>query len=301
MNGIMPLYKPRGMTSGDCVYKLRKILHERRIGHTGTLDPDVDGVLPICIGQGTKLVNRLLAGGKVYQGEITLGFATTTEDLSGDVIKRVELTQAPTDEQIDQALLQLTGKIKQIPPMYSAVKVAGRRLYDYARAGETVERPVRQIEVSQFTRTSAVTFDETSGVARFNFEVHCSKGTYVRTLATDCGVILGIPSVMSSLTRLESAGITLAETVTLAQVADAAAAQQLAPVLWPLERVLANLPQVDLTSEQWEKVKNGNSLALNSDAPEVTLVYQQKIKAIYQASAEQPGLYRAQTMLLQND
>lgn len=301
MNGIIPLYKPRGMTSGDCVYKLRKILHERRIGHTGTLDPDVDGVLPICVGQGTKLVNRLLAGGKIYQGEITLGFATTTEDLSGEVIKRVELNQAPTATVINQALSQLTGAIKQIPPMYSAVKVAGRRLYDYARAGETVERPVRQIEVSQFTRTSPVTFDASNGVARFNFEVHCSKGTYVRTLATDCGVILGIPSVMSALTRLESGGIDLKQTVTLAEVATAVDQQQLATVLWPLEQVLANLPQVDLTTEQWKKVKNGNALSLTCTAPEVALTYQRKIKAIYQASVDQAQLYRAQTMLLQND
>jgi Pseudouridine synthase len=160
---------------------------------------------------------------------------------------------------------------------------------------------VRQIEVSQFTRTSAISFDEASGVARFDFEVHCSKGTYVRTLATDCGAILGVPSVMSSLTRLESGGITLAETVTLAQVAAAAEAQQMAPVLWPLERVLTNLPAVALTAEQWAKVQNGNALDLSSTAPEVTLVYQDKIKAIYQASADQPGLYRAQTMLLQND
>ncbi|WP_261805509.1 tRNA pseudouridine(55) synthase TruB [Lapidilactobacillus luobeiensis] len=300
MDGVIPLYKPRGVTSADCVYKLRKILHERRIGHTGTLDPDVDGVLPICVGQATKLVNRLLAGGKVYQGEITLGFATTTEDLSGDEVERVFLTQAPTEAEVDAALTKLTGDVAQIPPMFSAVKVNGRRLYEYARAGETVERPVRQIHVFRFQRTAPLVYDATAGVVRFPFTVSCSKGTYVRTLATDCGQLLGVPAVMSSLQRLESGGITLAETVTLAQVTAAMAQADLSTVLRPIETVLATLPAVRLDAAQWQLVKNGGAITLAGSAPEVALFYEDKIKAIYRYQPSRLGNYSAETMLLAN-
>ncbi len=138
MEGILPINKPRGMTSHDVVFKLRKILHTKKIGHSGTLDPNVDGVLPICVGPATKVVPYLMASGKIYRGTVTLGFATETEDLDGEEIARKPLTQPFTDAHILHAMTGLVGDIEQIPPMYSAVKVNGRKLYEYARAGETV-------------------------------------------------------------------------------------------------------------------------------------------------------------------
>ncbi|MFD1465492.1 tRNA pseudouridine(55) synthase TruB [Lapidilactobacillus mulanensis] len=301
MNGVIPLFKPKGVTSAGCVYSLRKILHERRIGHTGTLDPEVDGVLPICVGQATKLVNRLLAGGKIYQGEITLGYATTTEDATGDEIARIFIEQASTEAEVDQALLAMTGDIQQVPPMFSAVKINGKRLYEYARAGETIDRPSREIHIDYFKRTSAIDYQSTTGEVKFTFEVGCSKGTYVRTLATDLGKKLGYPSVMSDLRRLESGRIELAQTVTLEQVTQAMAAGQLSEVLRPIEQVLSALPQVQLTDDQWQHVKNGGALELTATQPEVALVYDQKIKAIYQAKVTSLGNYVAETMLLGND
>lgn len=301
MNGVIPLFKPKGVTSAGCVYQLRKILHERRIGHTGTLDPDVDGVLPICVGQATKLVDRIQASGKIYQGEITLGFATTTEDLSGEEIQRVALSQAPTAQVIDDCLAQFVGEVTQIPPMFSAVKVNGKRLYEYARAGETVERPSRKIQVDYFKRTSDLHYHEDSKTATFTFEVGCSKGTYVRTLATDVGKKLAIPAVMSDLRRLKSGGIQLDQTVTLEEVATAVEQKQLNQVLQPIETVLAPFPNIELTSQQWQKVQNGGAITTDLTAPEITLTYQDHIKAIYRYQKSALGNYVPETMLLANE
>src|SRR5699024_7481477 len=129
MDGILPLYKERGMTSNDAVFKCRKIFKTGKVGHSGTLDPNVDGVLPICIGRATKVVNYMMESGKVYQGEITLGFATETEDLEGEIVEQTELQAAIPASQIDEKMQELTGTMIQIPPMYSAIKVNGRRLY----------------------------------------------------------------------------------------------------------------------------------------------------------------------------
>src|SRR5574337_617839 len=136
-NGILAIYKEAGMTSHDVVFKLRKILQTKKIGHGGTLDPDVTGVLPIAVGQGTRVVEFMTEAGKVYEGQVTLGFSTETEDASGEVVERTPVTQVPSEADIDLAMAGFVGEITQIPPMYSAVKVNGRKLYEYARAGET--------------------------------------------------------------------------------------------------------------------------------------------------------------------
>ena len=158
MNGIIPLYKPCGMTSADCVYQLRKILQERKIGHTGTLDPQVDGVLVICVGQATKLVNYLMRQTKTYHGQITLGKATTTEDATGKTVAQKHLSQPFTTQQIKQAMQALTGSLQQTPPLYSAVKVNGKRLYEYARAHQEVQRPTRTVHIYKFELTQAPVF-----------------------------------------------------------------------------------------------------------------------------------------------
>ncbi len=187
MDGILPLWKERGMTSHDCVFKLRKILHTKKIGHGGTLDPDVEGVLPICVGKGTKVIEYMVDSGKTYEGEITLGFATTTEDVSGEIVEKKPVTTPLSTEQIDQAMAEMTGEITQIPPMFSAVKVNGKRLYEYARNGEEVERPQRKATIYSFERTSEPIFNESAQTQSWRFKVVCGKGTYVRTLSVDTG------------------------------------------------------------------------------------------------------------------
>ncbi len=283
MNGIIPLYKERGMTSHDCVNRLRKILHQKKVGHSGTLDPSVDGVLPICVGSATKVVDYLLTHRKVYRGSVTLGFSTETEDLDGAEVARKVLTEPVTDETIDAVLQTLTGDLQQTPPMYSAVKVNGRKLYEYARKHQTVERPVRTIHVTRFDRLAPSTFDTDAGTQTFTFEVECSKGTYVRTLAVQAGEALGIPSVMSTLTRIESGGFKLDETLSLDQIQDAVDRDDLS-FLQPLDRALDDYPEITLTTPLWRGVQNGVWLLqreVDSDAPIVALRYDNEIKALY--------------------
>ena len=190
MDGIINVKKEAGMTSHDVVFKLRKILGTKKIGHGGTLDPDVVGVLPIAVGKATRMVEFMQDEGKIYEGEITLGFSTTTEDASGEVIERTPV-EAPLDSaEVDRMIAQMVGEIEQVPPMYSAVKVNGRKLYEYARAGEEVERPVRKVTIYEFARTGEIVYEEKT--AGFPFRVKCSKGTYIRTLSVDLGQKLGL-------------------------------------------------------------------------------------------------------------
>ena len=247
INGIINLKKEAGMTSHDAVFKLRKILHEKKIGHGGTLDPDVVGVLPIAVGKATRVIEYMTESGKVYQGQVTFGFSTTTEDSSGDIIKKTPVTFDLSEEAIDQAMETFLGEITQVPPMYSAVKVNGRKLYEYARAGQEIERPKRQVTIHDFKRTSALHFE--NDCCSFDFKVLCSKGTYVRTLAVDLGKKLGYESHMSYLERTASAGLELKNALTLTEIADKIQANDLSFLL-PIEYGVLGLSRIDLTKEQ---------------------------------------------------
>lgn len=297
MNGIIPLYKPCGMTSADCVYQLRKILQERKIGHTGTLDPQVDGVLVICVGQATKLVNYLMRQTKTYHGQITLGKATTTEDATGKTVAQKHLSQPFTTQQIEQAMQALTGSLQQTPPLYSAVKVNGKRLYEYARSHQEVQRPTRTVHIYKFELTQAPVFHIIEGEQVLQFTVQCSKGTYIRTLAVQLGELLQVPAHMNQLTRVSGGGFNLEETFTLQQIQTKIAEQQ-QDFLIPLSQVFTHLPNYDLNIQQWQYVQNGRFLELKETAPQVALYYQKVLKAIYQ---RQQNLYVPQLMLLKND
>lgn len=176
------------------------------------------GVLPIAVGKATRVIEYMTEAGKIYEGEVTLGYSTTTEDTSGEIVDQTAVSSSLTEAMVDEAMTQFVGQITQIPPMYSAVKVNGRKLYDYARAGEAVERPKRQVTIDQFERTSPLTF--AGGLCRFSFRVSCSKGTYVRTLAVDLGRALGYASHMSWLVRTASSGLTLDQSYTLSEIAE---------------------------------------------------------------------------------
>ncbi len=191
MEGILPLYKPAGMTSHDCVFRLRKILKTKKVGHTGTLDPDVTGVLPICIGKATKVAEYITDAGKTYEGEVTIGFSTTTEDASGEIVETKKVNRTIQREEILQILQSLTGEIKQTPPMFSAVKVSGTRLYEYARKGIEVERPTRVVTIYSIDLLDDRDVFKGDETISFRFRVSCSKGTYIRTLAVTIGQILG--------------------------------------------------------------------------------------------------------------
>lgn len=284
MDGIIALYKDRGMTSFACVNRLRHVLHEKRIGHAGTLDPNVDGVLPICIGKATKVVDFLHEQPKTYVGELLIGEATETEDLDGKVIAEKEVPAPITGDVLQKIMGEMTGKLTQIPPMYSAVRVQGKHLYEYARAGETVERPKRLVTISNFSLVSS-SYDAQSRRQRVWFKVQCSKGTYVRTLAVDLAKRLGYPGVMSSLTRVASGGFTIDQTISLHDVDDLVANQMIGHYVLPMEVAFEDWQRIELTANQWRAVKNGGWLTINElpadSQKRVALFYNNEIKALY--------------------
>ncbi len=285
MNGIIALYKQRGMTSFDCISKLRKILHTKRIGHTGTLDPNVDGVLPVCVGSATKISELLMQSGKVYRGTITIGEAYDTQDLEGKRTAKVILKDPVDDRAINASLAKFTGKIMQMPPMYSAVKVNGKRLYEYARQGITIKRKARPIEVKYFKQIKPSTFNKEEGTQEVYFEVACSKGTYVRTLAFDFGKSLGYPSVMTDLTRVQSGGFSISQTKTLAEIQELFEQGKTQQFLEPLSEALKKYPIVSLTKDQWQIVLNGGFFdprELATSEKLIQLQYQGQTRALYQ-------------------
>ena len=295
MDGILPLWKEKGMTSFDCVFKVRRLLQTKKVGHSGTLDPEVDGVLPICVGKATKVVEYLLESNKVYQGEICLGIATETEDAHGEIVKQEAIMTPFTTEEIDAMMETFIGEITQIPPMYSAVKVNGKRLYEYARKGEVVERPERKVNVYEFKRTSTPKYDEVSKTQKWTFEVSCSKGTYVRTLAVDLGEKLGVPSHMSQLTRIKSGPFISEQCVTLSQLEALVEQQQAESILRPLEEVFRTYPRVDISEEFMTKVKNG-AILTTKELPQViepsTFYIESELIALYGLHPEKKGLLK---------
>ena len=292
MNGIINLKKEAGMTSHDAVFKLRKILGTKKIGHGGTLDPAVVGVLPIAVGKATRMVEFMQDEGKVYEGEITLGYSTTTEDASGEVVAETPVLSPLDEKLVDEAIASLTGPITQIPPMYSAVKVNGRKLYEYARAGQEVERPERQVIIYSVEGTSPICYEDK--LARFTFRVKCSKGTYIRTLSVDLGKKLGYAAHMSHLTRTSAAGLQLEDSLTLEEIAEKVEAGQL-DFLHPLEIGTGDLVKVYLTPEQAEDVRFGRFIELEQTVKEVAAFEGERLLAILE---KRDNLYKPRKVLI---
>ncbi|WP_059170152.1 tRNA pseudouridine(55) synthase TruB [Bacillus sp. FJAT-27445] len=304
MEGILPLYKPAGLTSHDCVFKLRKILRTKKIGHTGTLDPDVTGVLPICVGRATKVAEYITDAGKAYEGEVTLGISTETEDASGEVVDQVAITRTVSRDEILSVLESLTGEIVQIPPMYSAVKVNGKRLYEYARKGIEVERPARKVSIFRLELLDdRVEF--TGEKITFRFRAECSKGTYIRTLAVMIGERLGYPAHMSSLIRTRSASYTLEDCLSFSQIEEMMENGGIDAVMRPLESALLHLPKYRINDTLAEKVKNGIRLAVPEELIGVTgpIALENEageVLAIYSEHPEKPGIMKP-VKVLRND
>lgn len=302
MNGVVPLNKEIGKTSSDYVYLLRKVLQTKKIGHTGTLDPLVDGVLPICVGQATKLVNRLTNSPKEYEGEITLGRSTTTEDREGDTVDQKFLEHPIGLELLNSTFESMTGNLKQIPPMFSAVRVNGKKLYEYARAGIEVERPERDITIYDFHILGEPHFNEESGQQTIRFHVRCSKGTYVRTLAVEFGERLNLPAFMSQLTRTKSAGYTLDQTFKLSEI-ETMVESGSNEFMKSIDEVLDYIPAHALTSKEWEiGVSHGGFLNISdADVQQDLRVTKGGVtKAIYKYDPSR-SLWVPDIMLLKNE
>ncbi|WP_026689857.1 tRNA pseudouridine(55) synthase TruB [Alteribacter aurantiacus] len=296
--GIVPLWKKRGKTSFDCVRQMQRLFETKKVGHTGTLDPDVEGVLPICIGRATKLVEYMTAEAKEYEGEATLGYSTTTEDVSGETVEKKGVLDTIGEHEVDNVLKELQGTIKQTPPMFSAVKVKGKRLYEYARQGIEVERPSREVTIYHLERTSPVTHEDE--LVRFRFRVTCSKGTYVRTLAVTMGEKLGYPSHMSDLTRTASGAFTKEQCLTEEELAQMKESGTLSDALYPFEHALKNWPSLTIDEETEAKVMNGAVIPLpkTMDESRFTLYNQHgECLAIYQKHPNKAGMMKPEKML----
>ena len=252
MNGVLLLNKPRGMTSHDCVMKIRRLLGTKKVGHTGTLDPDVDGVLPICVGSATKLVQFLTAEMKEYIGEVTVGMSTTTEDASGERVEKCFVEKLYKNPEIEELLAAMVGTSLQTPPMYSAVKVNGKKLYEYARAGSEVERPTREVTIYALELCSPLIQDK--GSLKFKFQVRGSKGIFIRTIAVTIGEKLGYPAHMSDLTRIASGHFKLEDCATFDEI-EAGNFK-----LLTISEALANFPTVTVDNWVEKLVRNGVKL-----------------------------------------
>ncbi len=216
MDGIIILNKPAGFTSHDCVSKMRGILKTKKIGHTGTLDPNVTGVLPICVGKATKLSQFMIEKDKEYVCEIVLGYDTDTEDMDGNILREQNITEIDVNL-IDTVLSSFIGETEQMVPMYSSVKINGKKLYSYAREGIYIEnRPVRKIYTKQIERLTQPRFE--NGKCYFEFKALVSKGTYIRTMCRDIGIKLGVLSSMNKLTRTLSGNFTLEDSFTFEEI-----------------------------------------------------------------------------------
>lgn len=280
MDGILPLWKPSGMTSHDCVIKLRRLLYTKKVGHTGTLDPEVEGVLPICIGEATKIVPYLTDTTKTYIATIRLGMTTDTEDSFGTIINEEDIQTLPFKQVIENMLQSFKGEILQQPPMYSAVKVKGKKLYEYARANEVVERPLRRITIYDITYMH----EEPKEPNSFTIKVVCGKGTYIRTLCVDIGKHLGYYAHMSHLVRTQTGTINKMQTVTFNQVEKAAETNKQADLLLPVLSGVLHLDAMEVDEETRKRVLYGQKLPKPKrkfTTDPFRVMYQNTLLAIY--------------------
>ena len=250
MDGIVIVDKPQDWTSQDVVAKLRGVFQTRRIGHGGTLDPMATGVLPVFVGRATRGVEFFEHAEKTYEAKLRLGIATDTEDITGTVLeeKPVQVTQ----EQLETVLENFRGEIQQIPPMYSALKIGGQKLCDLARKGKEVERQSRTITIFELTLLS---FDGVTAELR----VHCSKGTYIRTLCKDIGAALGCGGCMESLRRVTAGSYTIGEAIPLQTLVEA---EEPGSYLRQVDSMFLQYPEVHLTPNQEKRCRNGNAFSL---------------------------------------
>lgn len=268
-NGVINVYKEKGMTSFSVVYKIRKLTGEKKAGHTGTLDPDAFGVLPVCIGKATKLVDLLMDTDKQYKAVMVLGLATDTQDISGKIledaseeeIKKKVLTKFPGgnfNSNILRAFDEFKGDIEQMPPMYSAIKVNGVKLVDAARKGKEIERKKRSVNISSFSDIEVY-----QDCKHISFTVNCSKGTYIRTLCEDIGKFFSLPACLESLERTRTSTLDKDSSFTLSQIEEFYEKGILEDYIIPTDYFLEKYSKAFVTDEAIKKLVFGNWLSID--------------------------------------
>lgn len=251
MDGILNIYKEAGFTSHDVVAKLRGILHMKKIGHTGTLDPQATGVLPVCLGKATKACDMMTEKSKVYEAVLLLGVQTDTEDMTGKILKEQEVSCG--EEQVRETIKSFLGTYDQIPPMYSAIKINGKKLYELAREGKTIERKPRTVTIYELSILEI-------NLPRVRLQITCSKGTYIRSLCRDIGEKLGCGGCMEQLIRTRVGHFLIENALTLHQIEALAKRERIEEVLEPTDRVFASYPAVFAGTADQKLVQNGNPL-----------------------------------------
>lgn len=260
INGILNVYKEKGFTSHDVVAKLRGILHQKRIGHTGTLDPDAEGVLPICLGTATKLCDMLTDKSKTYHTVFKLGVVTDTQDITGTV--QEENAVVCTEQQILDTIMSFVGKYEQVPPMYSAKKVNGKKLYEYAREGKVVERKACSVIIHSIEQIE-VNLEK----KEISMDVSCSKGTYIRTLCHDIGQQLGCGACMLSLLRTKVSAFYIKDSLSLEKIQLLQEKGELLSYVYSPEQVLGEFSSIKVLEKGDKLLYNGNALPKNLLAP----------------------------------
>lgn len=284
-NGIINVYKEKGFTSHDVVAKLRGICKMKKIGHTGTLDPEAVGVLPVCFGSGTKLCDMLTDWDKEYIAVLRLGVTTDTQDMTGQVLSRCDERELRTltEERVREAVMEYVGDYDQIPPMYSALKVDGKKLYELARAGKEVERKPRKVRIEEIEIQSV-------GLPLVTFRVACSKGTYIRTLCHDIGANLGCGGTMESLTRSRVGIFGIEDALTLTELQKLRDEDKIASVIIPPDAIFAKDRAVIVNGQGQKMVQNGNRLGAAQLAEAVRFTDGEQVR-VYDGDGKFYGIY----------
>jgi len=283
LDGIFNIYKEKGFTSHDVVAIVRRTIHMKKVGHTGTLDPDAEGVLPVCVGKATKLSDVIMDGRKSYRAMLRLGITTTTEDASGEVLETKEVDF--NEDRIREVVASFIGKLEQVPPMYSAVKVNGKKLYELAREGKEIERKSRTIEVYDIRIRQFLPPD------RVEIDVDCSKGTYIRTLCADIGKALGCGGHMAELLRTGTGAFSLENAIKLDELKALAEQEKVETVLLTMEEALEDFPVVKVSEKSQKFLYNGGKIQERFLTEKPAVLTEGEIVATYDHENNLVGLY----------
>lgn len=287
MDGIINVYKEAGFTSHDVVAKLRGILHQKKIGHTGTLDPAATGVLPVCCGKATKVCELLTDKDKSYRAVCRLGIETDTQDTTGEVLSQYDISGI-TEDDIRRCVNEFQGDIMQVPPMYSALKVNGRKLYELAREGKTVERKARPVHIDSI---DIIDIDMEKGV--FSMDVTCSKGTYIRTLCHDIGKKLGIAAAMENLIRTRVSVFRLEDAITLSQIQEMVneSVDEFEKKVVKVDSLFPDCPRLYVNDKGARYLANGNSLKKDDFIDEGIIIKQDQDVLVYDEEKHFKAIY----------
>ena len=283
IHGVINVYKEQGYTSHDVVAKLRGIVGQKKIGHTGTLDPDAVGVLPVCLGRATKLCDMLTDKDKIYEAVMLLGVETDTQDTTGQTVEERDISGL-TEEAVKDAVAFFEGDYDQIPPMYSALKVNGKKLYELAREGKTIERKARKVHIYKIEIQSI-------DLPRVTMTVHCSKGTYIRTLCHDIGQRLGCGACMEKLTRTKVSQFAISDSLTLKQIEICKEEGRLSEIVVPIDEMFAAYDSIVVSGEAARLAYNGN-LIKECDAQKEKNILDEAYVRVYDDTGKFIGVYQ---------